>query len=120
MRRSCCARSAATWSRMPPQQALDIAAVALALPKRLDGLISTIEDGQLHVANPQLERQMARLQRTAQRAVSALLFGALLIAGAVVRADDAVLGNVLMLLRCFHCCTGCGRGAACMQDRASD
>ena len=79
-------------------QALDIAATALALPKRLDGLISRIEDGQLHVSNPQLERHIARLQRTARRAVSALLFGALLISGSVVRADDSVLGTVLMLV----------------------
>ncbi|MGO4121691.1 ABC1 kinase family protein [Arthrobacter sp. YAF16] len=79
------------------QQALDAAGVALRLPKRLDGLISLIEDGSLSVANPRLERQLARLDRTAQRAASALIFGALLIAGAVVRADDAVLGNVLMI-----------------------
>jgi len=50
------------------------------------------------VANPRLERQMARLDRTAQRTASALIFGALLIAGSVVRADDSVLGNVLMIV----------------------
>ncbi|MHA7306222.1 ABC1 kinase family protein [Arthrobacter sp. TMN-49] len=80
------------------QQAFDVVGLALRLPKRLDGLISTIEDGQLAVTSPRLERQVARLQRTAQRAVSALVFGALLIAGSVVRADDRVLGNVLMIV----------------------
>ncbi|MHA7268401.1 ABC1 kinase family protein [Arthrobacter sp. HLT1-20] len=80
------------------QQALDVVGLTVRLPKRLDGLISTIEDGQLQVASPRLERQVARLQRTAQRAVSALMFGALLIAGSVVRSDDEVLGNSLMLL----------------------
>ena len=40
---------------------------------------------------------MGRLDRTAQRSVSALIFAALLIAGSVVRADDTVLGNVLMI-----------------------
>jgi len=49
------------------------------------------------VASPGLERRVARLERTVGRAVSALLFGALLIAGAVLRADDAVLGAVLMI-----------------------
>jgi predicted unusual protein kinase regulating ubiquinone biosynthesis (AarF/ABC1/UbiB family) len=80
------------------QQALDAAGVALRLPKRLDGLVTRIEDGSLSVANPRLERQMARLDRTAQRSASALIFGALLIAGSVVRADDTVLGSVLMIV----------------------
>lgn len=79
------------------QQALDAAGTALRLPKRLDGLVTRIEDGSVSVANPRLERQVARLDRTAQRSTSALVFGALLIAGSVVRADDTVLGNVLMI-----------------------
>lgn len=79
------------------QQALDAAGVALRLPKRLDGLVTRIEDGSLSVANPRLERQVARLDRTSQRSASALIFGALLIAGSVVRVDDTVLGSVLMI-----------------------
>jgi predicted unusual protein kinase regulating ubiquinone biosynthesis (AarF/ABC1/UbiB family) len=79
------------------QQALDAAGVALRLPKRLDGLIARVEEGSLTVANPRLERQVARLDRTARRTASALVFGALLIAGAVVRADDTPLGNALMI-----------------------
>ena len=79
------------------QQGLDAAGIALRLPKRLDGLVTRIEDGSLSVANPRLERQLSRLDRTLRRAASALIFGALLIAGSVVRADDAVLGSVLMI-----------------------
>ena len=79
------------------QQALDAAGLALGLPNRLDGLLTRIEDGSLSVTNPRLERQVARLDRTAQRSASALIFGALLIAGSVVRADDMVLGSVLMI-----------------------
>ncbi|WP_261382642.1 AarF/ABC1/UbiB kinase family protein [Arthrobacter sp. UKPF54-2] len=79
------------------QQALDAAGTALRLPKRLDGLVTRIEEGSLAVANPRLERQLARLDRTVQRSVSALVFAALLIAGSVLRTDDAVLGSVLML-----------------------
>ena len=80
------------------QQAFDAAGLALGLPKRLDGLLTRLEDGSLSVANPRLERQVARLDRTAQRSASALVFGALLIAGSVVRADDTVLGSVLMIV----------------------
>ena len=49
------------------------------------------------MANPRLERQLARLSRMAQRSASALVFGALLIAGSAVRAEDTVLGSVLMI-----------------------
>jgi predicted unusual protein kinase regulating ubiquinone biosynthesis (AarF/ABC1/UbiB family) len=79
------------------QQALDAARMALGLPKRLDGLLTRLEDGSLSVANPRLERQLGRLARAAQRSASALVFGALLVSGSVVRADDTVLGNVLMI-----------------------
>ncbi len=79
------------------RQALEAAVIAVALPKRLDGLAARLEDGSLQVANPRLERQVARLDRTAQRAASFLVFGTVLIAGSVVRADDAVLGSVLMI-----------------------
>nr|WP_306422759.1 AarF/UbiB family protein [Paenarthrobacter aurescens] len=79
-------------------QAFDAAALALRLPKRLDGLVSQLEDGSLQVSNRRLERQMARLIRLVRRAVSAVIFGATLISGSVVRADDVVLGNVLMIV----------------------
>ena len=80
------------------QQVLEVAGVAWRLPNRLDTVLTRIEEGSLEVANPRLERKVARLERTGRRAVSALLFGALLIAGSVLRADDAVLGTVLMAL----------------------
>lgn len=79
------------------QQVIDAASAALLLPRRLEGLMTKIEDGSLSVANPRLEKKMARRERTAQRTASALIFGALLIAGSLVRVDDLALGNVLML-----------------------
>jgi hypothetical protein len=77
-------------------QALDIAGIAWRLPKRLDGLVSRFENGTVAVASPALERRVARLERSVGRVVSAVLFGGLLIAGAVLRADETVLGTVLM------------------------
>ncbi len=78
------------------QQAFDAAATALRLPKRLDALAGRLEEGSLAVANPRLERHIARLDRSTRRSASALVFAALLIAGAIVRADEAVLGGILM------------------------
>ena len=79
------------------QQALGIAGIAVRLPRRLDEIITRFEDGSVSVQSPALERRVARLERTAQRVVSALLFGGLLIAGALLRAEETVFGAVLMV-----------------------
>ncbi len=78
-------------------QTLDAATLAFRLPKRLDGLVARLEEGSLQVSNRRLERQVARLIRLARAGVAALMFGGLLIAGAVVRGGDVALGNVLMV-----------------------
>jgi predicted unusual protein kinase regulating ubiquinone biosynthesis (AarF/ABC1/UbiB family) len=79
------------------KQALESARVALRLPGRLDDLVSRLEDGTVSVQSPALEKRVARLERAAGRVVSALLFTALLVAGALLRAEDAVFGTVLMV-----------------------
>lgn len=76
---------------------LETAGTALGLPNRLDGLLSSIEDGSLAVSNPRLERRLARLERNSQRIVSMVVFTALLIAGAIIRGNDLLFGNVLMI-----------------------
>lgn len=78
------------------REALEIARLAWRLPRRADALITRLEDGDVAIESPRLERRVARLERTGRRLVSAVLFGALLIAGAILRADDAVLGTVLL------------------------
>lgn len=78
------------------QQAAAIAGLALRLPRRVDSLLTRIEEGKVAASNPRLERQVARLDRAARRTASALVFAALLVAGAVVRAGDYVLGSMLM------------------------
>ena len=78
-------------------QAFDAAAVALRLPKRLDGLVTRFEDGTLQVSNRRLERQMSRLIVLARRAVAAVIFAALLVAGSVIRSEDLVLGTMMMI-----------------------
>lgn len=80
------------------KQALEVATIAVGLPKRIDSLIGKIDDGTVAVTSPVLEKRVARLERTARRVISAVLFAGLLIAGAVIRADDTVLGTVLMIV----------------------
>ena len=78
------------------RRTLDAATVAVRLPGRLDHLVTRLEDGTLEVGSPRIERQLTRIERTARRVVSAVLFAALLIAGAVLRSGDDVVGTVLM------------------------
>ncbi|MHA7177983.1 ABC1 kinase family protein [Arthrobacter sp. Sr24] len=80
------------------KEAFDAASLTLRLPKRLDALLTRLEDGSQQVSNPHMERHLARLVRIAQGGVSAVVFAALLISGAVIRADDGVLGSVLMIV----------------------
>jgi predicted unusual protein kinase regulating ubiquinone biosynthesis (AarF/ABC1/UbiB family) len=79
------------------KQVVDAATVALRLPGRLDSLVDRLEEGTVSIATPRLEQRVAGLERTARRLVSALVFGGLVVAGAVVRADDVVLSTVLFL-----------------------
>lgn len=78
------------------KEAVSVAGLVARLPRRLDDLVERVEQGQLVVHNPRLERRMDRLDRTGRRIVSAVLFAALFIGGIVLRADDVVFGTVLM------------------------
>lgn len=78
------------------QEAVATAGVVARLPRRMDAVITRIEEGRLAIATPRLERRVARLERAASRLASAILFAGLLLAGALLRPDDAVLGGVLM------------------------
>jgi predicted unusual protein kinase regulating ubiquinone biosynthesis (AarF/ABC1/UbiB family) len=75
----------------------EAAAVAVRLPGRLDGLVTRFEDGTVSVTTPEVERRLGRLERSVRRIVAALLFGAFLVAGAVLHADDETLGTVFMI-----------------------
>jgi predicted unusual protein kinase regulating ubiquinone biosynthesis (AarF/ABC1/UbiB family) len=79
-------------------EALEVAAIAWRTPKRVDALLTRIEDGTLPLSAPTLEKGVERLDRTGRRLVAAVIFGSLFIAGAIVRADDPSLSNLLMWL----------------------
>ncbi|WP_317230452.1 AarF/UbiB family protein [Clavibacter sp. MX14-G9D] len=68
------------------------------LPGRLDALLTRIDDGALPISDPTLERRVGALERTLRRAIAALVFGALLAGGVLLRPDDEVLGTVLLVV----------------------
>ena len=69
----------------------------LRLPQRIETLATSIEAGEVSVRSPLVERRLARLDQTGRRLVSAVLFAALLVGGIILRRDDLVFGNVLMI-----------------------
>jgi predicted unusual protein kinase regulating ubiquinone biosynthesis (AarF/ABC1/UbiB family) len=76
----------------------DTAGTIARLPGRLDALLTRIDDGALPISDPILERRVGALERTLRRAISALVFGALLAGGVLLRPDDEVLGTVLLVV----------------------
>lgn len=80
------------------RQARSVADAALRLPRRFDDLATRVEDGRIAVRTPQVDRRLDRVERVGRRIISAVLFAALLIAGAVLRAEDAVFGTVMMIV----------------------
>ncbi|PPF17204.1 AarF/ABC1/UbiB kinase family protein [Rathayibacter sp. AY1A7] len=79
------------------KQAVDTLGLIWRLPRRLDELVTTLDDGELAVTVPAIERRLNRLEGTVRRVISAVLFAGLLIAGAVVRPDDSGFGTLLMI-----------------------
>ncbi len=78
------------------QEAVSITGVVARLPRRLDDVVTRIEDGKLAVDTPRLDQRVRQLERTGRRIVSAILFAGLLIGGILLRPDAVVLGTVLM------------------------
>lgn len=78
------------------KEALEVVGVAWRLPKRVDALIERVEAGTIAVASPRLERRVSRLERSSRRLIGAVLFAALLVAGAALFASSTVLGTVFM------------------------
>ena len=78
------------------KRALSTAGLIGRLPQRLDTLTTRLEEGRISVQAPRLERRLSTLERMGRQTISAILFTALLIGGILLRAEDVVLGTVVM------------------------
>lgn len=95
------------------KQAVEVAGIAWRLPGRVDGILTRLEDGELPLTVPRLEKSMARVERLASRLISAVIFAALLVAGARIYSDSTGLGTALMVasgLPLLHVMFGGRRG----------
>ena len=79
------------------REALSVAGTAWRLPGRLDAVVDRIESGRLVANSPRIEQRMARLERAAQRIVSAVLFVGLFVGGILLRVDEPVWGVALIV-----------------------
>lgn len=68
------------------------------LPRRVDDIVTRLDEGRLSVDSPTLEKRARRLERMGRRVVSAVLFAGLFIGGAVLRPDEPVAGTVIMAM----------------------
>jgi len=78
------------------KEAVSIGGLMMRMPRRVDDLITRLDEGRLTVDMSRLERRFARLEGLIRRAVSMMLFAALFIGGALLRASDLTFGVVLM------------------------
>jgi predicted unusual protein kinase regulating ubiquinone biosynthesis (AarF/ABC1/UbiB family) len=79
------------------REATSVAGTAWRLPGRLDAVVDRIEQGRLVANSPRIEQRMARLERAAQRIVSAVLFVGLFVGGILLRVDEPVWGVALIV-----------------------
>ncbi len=80
------------------KQATTTAGVLARLPQRLDTLTTRLEEGNVSVQTPRLDRRLRDIERLGRQIISAILFATLLIGGIALRAQDVVFGTVLMVV----------------------
>ena len=78
------------------QQAMETAAVTYRLPKRIDAIITRVDDGDVTFDTSALERRLDRLEGIARRIGSGVLFAAMLVGGALLVATLPPLGITLI------------------------
>jgi hypothetical protein len=67
------------------------------LPTRIDTLMTRIDEGNVSVQTPRIDRRLTGLERIGRRIIATIIFAALLVGGILLRAEDIVFGTVLMV-----------------------
>lgn len=79
------------------KSALSYANTMMGLPPIIDRVATKIDRGALSVETPQIDRKLDRLEGLLRRTIAAVVFAALLVAGALVVTPVPVLGTILMI-----------------------
>ena len=78
------------------KQAMATAAITMRLPKRIDDIITRVDDGNVTFDTSRLERRLDRLEGIARRIASGVLFAAMLVGGALLVTPLPPLGITLI------------------------
>ncbi|WP_217582906.1 AarF/UbiB family protein [Microbacterium sp. GbtcB4] len=78
------------------EQAMANAATTWRLPKRIDDIITRVDDGNVSFDTSRLERRLDRLEGIARRIASGVLFAAMLVGGALLVGPLPPLGITLL------------------------
>lgn len=78
------------------RDAMETAAVTYRLPKRIDAIITRVDDGNVTFDTSRLERRLDRLEGIARRIGSGVLFAAMLVGGALLVPTLPPLGITLL------------------------
>ncbi|WP_101847705.1 ABC1 kinase family protein [Zhihengliuella sp. ISTPL4] len=78
------------------EQAMANAATTWRLPKRIDDIITRVDDGNVSFDTSRLERRLDRLEGIARRIASGVLFAAMLVGGALLVGPLPPLGVTLL------------------------
>lgn len=78
------------------RQAMETAAITYRLPKRIDAIITRVDDGNVSFDTSRLERRLDRLEGIARRIGSGVLFAAMLVGGALLVPSTPPLGITLL------------------------
>ena len=78
------------------KRVMSTAGLVARLPQRLDTLATRIEDGNLSVQTPRIDRRLNSIERSIRRTISAVIFVGLLVGGILLRTHEVVFGTVLM------------------------
>lgn len=87
----------ASTARSLGREAVSILSALARLPQRVDALATRIDRGELAVRSPEIEQRLRVIDGSVRRTTSAILAAGLLIAGALLRPDDEVLGTMLLI-----------------------
>ena len=74
----------------------NILKTVVALPGRVDRVLTQMERGEFSVRTPRLDFRVRGVERAVRRQTGAIVFAALLIAGAIMRTSDHDLSNIVL------------------------
>lgn len=86
----------ASTARSLGREAVAIASALARLPQRVDALATRLDRGELAIRSPEVEQRLRIIDGSVRRTTSAILAAGLLVAGALLRPGDEVLGWVLL------------------------